>query len=52
MTDIRRSLLRGMSSIVSDLYGEPASKTATYKTVDTVQHIKNRLNIGDKFIFS
>ena len=36
MTDIRRSLLRGMSSIVSDLYGEPAaSKTATYKTVDT-----------------
>ena len=36
MTDIRRSLLRGMTSIVSDLYGEPAaSKTATYKTVDT-----------------
>ena len=36
MTDIRRSLLRGMSSIVGDLYGEPAaSKTATYKTVDT-----------------
>ena len=34
MTDIRRSLLRGMSSIVSDLYGEPAN-TATYKTADT-----------------
>ena len=36
MTDIRRSLLRGMSSIVGDLYGEPAKQnTATYKTVDT-----------------
>ena len=35
MTDIRRSLLRGMSSIVSDLYGEPAKQnTATYKTAD------------------
>ena len=31
MTDIRRSLLRGMSSIVGDLYGEPAKQnTATY----------------------
>jgi len=36
MTDIRRTLLKGMSSIVSDLYGEPtAQKTATYKTAET-----------------
>ena len=36
MTDIRRSLLKGMSSIVTDLYGEPAKQnTATYKTADT-----------------
>lgn len=34
MTDIRRSLLKGMSSIVTDLYGEPAPHpTAAYKTV-------------------
>ena len=36
MSDIRRSLLRGMSSIVTDLYGEPAPKnTATLKSADT-----------------
>ena len=35
MTDIRRSLLRGMSSIVTDLYGEPAPKTATYKSANS-----------------
>ena len=37
MTDIRRSLLRGMSGIVGDLYGEPApaKQTATYKSADT-----------------
>ena len=32
MTDLRRSLLKGMSSIVTDLYGEPASRTAALKT--------------------
>lgn len=36
MTDIRRSLLKGMSSIVTDLYGVPAEqKSAVYKTADT-----------------
>ena len=35
MTDIRRSLLRGMSGIVSDLYpGETINRTATYKADD------------------
>ncbi len=35
MTDVRRSLLKGMSSIVTDLYGEPAPvKTATLKSAD------------------
>ena len=35
MTDIRRSLLKGMSDIVGDLYGEAAPKnTATYKSAD------------------
>lgn len=34
MTDIRRSLLRGMADIVGDLYSEPvpANHTATYKS--------------------
>ena len=31
MTDLRRSLLRGMSSIVTDLYGDPAPRTAALK---------------------
>lgn len=36
MTDIRRSLLRGMADIVGDLYREPvpANHTATYKSSD------------------
>ena len=36
MSDIRRSLLKGMSSIVTDLYGEPVSarNTATLKSAD------------------
>ncbi|MBE5810027.1 MAG: hypothetical protein E7318_03725 [Clostridiales bacterium] len=35
MTDIRRSLLRGMADIVGDLYpGERAANTAVYKTAD------------------
>ena len=35
MTDIRRRLLRGMSDIVGDLYGQPApQKTAVYKAAD------------------
>ena len=36
MTDLRRSLLRGMSSIVTDLYGTPApaQHTATLKSAD------------------
>ena len=36
MTDIRRSLLRGMSSIVTDLYGVPVPdrSTATLKSAD------------------
>ena len=35
MTDIRRTLLRGMSGIVSDLYpGEAVNRTATYKAAD------------------
>ena len=34
MTDLRRSLLRGMADIVTDLYGEavPAKNTATYQS--------------------
>lgn len=33
MTDLRRSLLRGMSGIVGDLYGQPAAqKSAVYKS--------------------
>ena len=36
MTDIRRSLLKGMSDIVGDLYGEAAPQnTAIYKSADT-----------------
>lgn len=36
MTDIRRSLLKGMSSIVTDLYGEAVpAQTATLKAADT-----------------
>lgn len=36
MTDIRRSLLRGMSSIVNDLYGDSVPQhTATFKAADT-----------------
>jgi len=37
MSDIRRSLLKGMADIVGDLYGEPvpAKNTATYKAADT-----------------
>ena len=31
MTDLRRSLLRGMSSIVTDLYGDAAPRTASLK---------------------
>lgn len=35
MTDIRRSLLKGMADIVGDLYGEEVPKnTATYKSAD------------------
>ena len=35
MTDIRRSLLRGMADIVGDLYpGEQSAGTAVYKTAD------------------
>ena len=36
MTDLRRSLLRGMADIVTDLYGEPlpAKNTATLKSAD------------------
>ena len=35
MTDLRRSLLRGMSGIVSDLYGQPTpKKTAVCKAAD------------------
>lgn len=36
MTDLRRSLLRGMADIVTDLYGEPlpARNTATLKSAD------------------
>lgn len=36
MSDLRRSLLKGMSSIVNDLYGEPvpAKNTATLKAAD------------------
>lgn len=34
MSDIRRGLLRGMSDIVGDLYGEPAPNTATLKAAD------------------
>ncbi len=34
MTDLRRSLLRGMSGIVGDLYGTPAAPKATYKSAD------------------
>ncbi len=35
MTDIRRTLLRGMADIVGDLYpGERAANTAVYKTAD------------------
>ncbi len=37
MTDLRRSLLRGMADIVGDLYGEPvpAKNTATLKSAKT-----------------
>ncbi len=36
MTDIRRTLLRGMADIVGDLYpNERAANTATYKSADT-----------------
>jgi len=34
MTDIRRSLLKGMADIVGDLYGTPAAPRATYKSID------------------
>ncbi len=34
MTDLRRSLLKGMGSIVGDLYGTPAVPKATYKSAD------------------
>lgn len=36
MSDLRRNLLKGMSSIVTDLYGEPvpAKNTATLKSAD------------------
>lgn len=36
MSDLRRSLLKGMSGIVADLYGEPvpAARTATLKSAD------------------
>ena len=34
MTDIRRSLLRGMGDIVGDLYGEEAPKSAVLKAAD------------------
>lgn len=36
MSDLRRSLLKGMSSIVTDLYGEPApaKNTATLKSAE------------------
>lgn len=35
MSDLRGTLLRGMSDIVGDLYGEPAPRTATMKAADT-----------------
>ncbi len=35
MTDLRRSLLKGMADIVGDLYGEPAPATATLKSAET-----------------
>ncbi len=37
MSDLRRTLLKGMSNIVSDLYGEPipTKNTATLKSADT-----------------
>lgn len=37
MSDLRRSLLRGMADIVTDLYGEPApmKSTATIKAAET-----------------
>lgn len=35
MSDLRRTLLRGMSDIVGDLYGEPTPRTATMKAADT-----------------
>lgn len=37
MNDLRRSLLKGMANIVTDLYGEPvpAAKTATLKSADS-----------------
>ena len=34
MTDIRRSLLKGMSDILGDLYGEEAAPKATLKSAD------------------
>lgn len=34
MTDIRRSLLKGMADIVGDLYGTPAAPKATLKSAD------------------
>ena len=35
MTDLRRRLLRGMSDIVGDLYGQPAAPAAVLKPADT-----------------
>lgn len=37
MSDLRRSLLKGMANIVTDLYGEPvpAAKTATLKSANS-----------------
>lgn len=40
MNDLRRSLLRGMSDIVGDLYGEEKPKSAVLKAADTPAPIK------------
>ena len=42
MTDLRRSLLKGMADIVGDLYGEPVptKNTATLKSADAPVHAK------------